>query len=69
MYQVSICPAAEILHINKMTIDQAEKTAREYYPQAAFMPLLSDNSCIAIYERWDSTPGSKMNHVGNIWKI
>jgi inosine/xanthosine triphosphate pyrophosphatase family protein len=69
MYQVSICPENEILHINKHTVEQAETCARDYYPHAAFMPLLSDDSCIVIYEKWSCEPGAKLNHVGNIWKL
>lgn len=61
MYQVSICPEDEILHINKKTIDQAKQCALDYYPGASFMEITSDHYT-AIYD-------SERNHVGNIWPI
>lgn len=64
MYQLSICPDTEIIHLNKKTIAQAKSAALDYYPAALFMDVI-DFVQIAIYDR----TANGLEHIGNIWRV
>jgi hypothetical protein len=67
IYTVSICPENEILSIRTNTLENAKRIVRDYYPEASFMSIDSENIRINIYDHFELDT-NKMNHVGNIWK-